>query len=95
MAFLCVSQQGEFKNNIKNFLGKIHVKNFWPEKLRKKKTFFLSSFPIGFFFSSLAPLDTGYAQLQLLCIREGRRGARGAGRWALGGKKFPRRALRP
>jgi hypothetical protein len=34
MAFLCVSQQGEFKNTIKNFLGKIHVKNFWPKKLR-------------------------------------------------------------
>jgi hypothetical protein len=25
MAFLCVSQQGEFKNTIKNFLGKIYV----------------------------------------------------------------------
>jgi hypothetical protein len=35
MAFLCVSQQGEFKNTIKNFFGKIHVKNFWPKKLRK------------------------------------------------------------
>ena len=49
MAFLCVSQQGEFKNTIKNFLGKIYVKNFWPKKLREKKTFFLSSFPIDFF----------------------------------------------
>jgi hypothetical protein len=39
MAFLCVSQQGEFKNTIKNFLGKIHVKNFWPKKLRKKNFF--------------------------------------------------------
>jgi hypothetical protein len=34
MAFLCVSQQGEFKNTIKHFLGKIHVKSFWPKKLR-------------------------------------------------------------
>jgi hypothetical protein len=42
MAFLCVSQQGDFKNTTKNFLGKAHVKNFWPKKLRKK-TFFLSS----------------------------------------------------
>jgi hypothetical protein len=50
MAFLCVSQQGEFKNTIKNFLGKVYGKNFWPKKLRGKKTFFLSSFPIDFFF---------------------------------------------
>jgi hypothetical protein len=42
MAFLCVSQQGEFKNTIKNFLGKIHVKNFWPKMLRFF-FFFLSS----------------------------------------------------
>jgi hypothetical protein len=39
MAFLCVSQQGEFKKTIKNFLGKVHVKNFWPKKLRKKNVF--------------------------------------------------------
>jgi hypothetical protein len=63
-ALLCVSQQGEFENTIKNFLGKIYV-IFWPKKLRKKvqgkkkllaekverkKTFFLSSFPIDFCF---------------------------------------------
>jgi hypothetical protein len=48
MAFMCVSQQGEFKNTIKNFLGKVYVKNFWPKKLRKKKI--LSSFPIEFFY---------------------------------------------
>jgi hypothetical protein len=48
MAFLCVSQPGEFKSTIKNFLGKVHVKN-WPKKLRKK-IFFLSSFPIDFFY---------------------------------------------
>jgi hypothetical protein len=48
MAFLCVSQQGEFKNTKKNVLGKINVKNFWPKKLRKKTLFFLSSFPIEF-----------------------------------------------
>jgi hypothetical protein len=28
VAFLCVSQQGEFKHAIKNFLGEVHVKNF-------------------------------------------------------------------
>jgi hypothetical protein len=55
MAFLCVSQQGEFKNTIKNFLEKIHVKNFWPKKLREKKTFFLSSFPVDFFLSRFWP----------------------------------------
>jgi hypothetical protein len=49
MAFLCVSQQGEFKNTIKNFLEKIQVKNLWPKKLREKKTFFLSYFPVDFF----------------------------------------------
>jgi hypothetical protein len=48
MAFLCVSQQGEFKNTIKNFLGKVYVKNFWPKKLRF--FFSLSSFPIEIFF---------------------------------------------
>jgi hypothetical protein len=45
MAFLCVSQQGEFKNTIKNFLGKIYVKNFWPKKLRKKKLLSFRLFP--------------------------------------------------
>jgi hypothetical protein len=39
MAFLCVSQQGEFKNTIKNFLGKHHKKLFWPKKLRKTNFF--------------------------------------------------------
>jgi hypothetical protein len=29
-------------------LGKVHVKNFWPKKLRKK-TLFLSYFPLDFF----------------------------------------------
>jgi hypothetical protein len=47
MAFLCVSQQGEFKNTINNFLGEIHVKNFWPKKLEKQKI--LSSFPTDLF----------------------------------------------
>jgi hypothetical protein len=49
MAFLCVSQQGELKNTIKNVLGEVHVKNFWPKQLRKKP-FFLSYFPIDFFY---------------------------------------------
>jgi hypothetical protein len=50
MAFLCVSQQGEFKNTTTKLLGKIHVKNFWPKKLREKNLFFLSSFPVDFFY---------------------------------------------
>jgi hypothetical protein len=45
MAFLCVSQQGEFKHAIKNFLGEIHVKN---------KTKVLSSFPSIFLIAVLA-----------------------------------------
>jgi hypothetical protein len=48
MAFLCVSQQGEFKNTIKTFLGKYMSKTFGRKKLRKK-SFFLLSFPIDFF----------------------------------------------
>jgi hypothetical protein len=51
MAFLCISQQGKFKNTIKNFLGEIHVKKFWPKKLRKNffpvvfsRRFFLIAF---------------------------------------------------
>jgi hypothetical protein len=49
MAFLCVSQQGEFKNTIKNLLGKVYVKNFWPKKLRKQN-FFPFVFSHRFFF---------------------------------------------
>jgi hypothetical protein len=37
-----------FKNTIKNFLGQVHVKNFWPKKLREEKTS-MSSFPFHFF----------------------------------------------
>jgi hypothetical protein len=48
-ALLCVSQQGEFKNTIKHFLGEIHVKNFWQKKLRKKN-FFPFVFSHRFFF---------------------------------------------
>jgi hypothetical protein len=51
MAFLCVSQQGDFKNTIKHFFGEIHVKNFWPKKLRgKKKLFSFRLFPSIFFY---------------------------------------------
>ena len=50
MAFLCVSQQGEFKNTIKHFFGEIHVKNFWPKKVRGKKNFFPFVFSHRFFF---------------------------------------------
>jgi hypothetical protein len=49
MAFLCVSQQGDFKNTTKHKLGEVHVKNFWPKSCRKK-AFFLSYFPIDFFY---------------------------------------------
>ena len=50
MAFLCVSQQGEFKNTIKNLFGGSPCQKLLAEKVEKKKTFFLSSFPIDFFF---------------------------------------------
>jgi hypothetical protein len=48
-ALLCVSQQGEFKNTTKTFFGKIHVKNFWPKKLRKQN-FFPFVFSHRFYF---------------------------------------------
>jgi hypothetical protein len=48
MAFLCVSQQGEFKNTIKTFLGKYMSKTFGRKKLRKK-TFFPVVFSHRFF----------------------------------------------
>jgi hypothetical protein len=54
MAFLCVSQQGEFKNTIKNFLGEVHVKSFWPKKLREKKLFPFRLFPSICLIASLA-----------------------------------------
>jgi hypothetical protein len=54
MAFLCVSQQGEFKNTIKNFLGEIHVKNFWPKKLREKTLFSCRLSPSIFLIAFLA-----------------------------------------
>jgi hypothetical protein len=49
--FVRFSTRGVQKHH-KNFLGKIHVKNFWPKKLRK--TFFLAffgRFSSGFFLS--------------------------------------------
>ena len=54
MAFLCVSQQGEFKNTIKNFLGKVHGKNFWPKKLRKETFICMRSpkTPLKYFLKS-------------------------------------------
>jgi hypothetical protein len=52
MAFLCDSQQGEFNNTIKTFWRKFMSKTFGqkPKKLGEKTTFFLSSFPFGFFY---------------------------------------------
>jgi hypothetical protein len=40
----------EFKNTVKSFLGEVHVKSFWPKKLRGKKSFRL--FPSIFFYSA-------------------------------------------
>jgi hypothetical protein len=48
MAFLCVSQQGEFKNT-KKALWVNPCQKLLAEAERKK-TFFLSSFPIDLFF---------------------------------------------
>jgi hypothetical protein len=47
MAFLCVSQQGAFKNTIKNVLGGNPHQKLLAEKVERKKI--LSSFPFDFF----------------------------------------------
>jgi hypothetical protein len=51
MVFLCVSQQGEFKNTIKKF-GESPCQKILAEKVEKTKLVacFLSSFPIDFFY---------------------------------------------
>jgi hypothetical protein len=48
MAFLCVSQHGEFKNTTKSALGKVHAKNFLPKKIEGGKPF-SCRFPLQFF----------------------------------------------
>jgi hypothetical protein len=52
MAFLCVSQQGKFRNTINKFLGEIHVQSFLPKKLRKTKNPVVFSY--RFFIAFLA-----------------------------------------
>ena len=47
MAFLCFSQQGEFKNTTKTFWEN-PCQKLLAEKVEEKKTFFLSSFPMAF-----------------------------------------------
>jgi hypothetical protein len=47
MAFLCVSQQGEFKNTTKTFWGN-PCQKLLADKIEKKKTVFISSFPKAF-----------------------------------------------
>jgi hypothetical protein len=50
MAFLCVSQQGEFKNTIKKLFVGNPCQKLLAEKVEKNKTFFLSSFPPILFY---------------------------------------------
>jgi hypothetical protein len=47
MAFLCVSQQGEFTNTIKNVLGN-PCQKLLAEKVEKKKLFSFHLFPWRF-----------------------------------------------
>jgi hypothetical protein len=54
MAFLCVSQQGEFKNTITNFLENLCQK-LLAEKVERKKNFFPFVFPIDIFFPRFWP----------------------------------------
>jgi hypothetical protein len=59
MAFLCVSQQGEFKiqKHHKKLFGENLCQKLLAEKVEKKQTFFLSSFlfSIEFFLSRFWP----------------------------------------
>jgi hypothetical protein len=51
--FVRFSTRGVQKHT-KKLLEKIHVKSFWPKKLRPKKNLFLSSFPVDFLSRFLA-----------------------------------------
>jgi hypothetical protein len=53
MAFLCVSQQGEFKNTTKTFWGKSMSKTLAAE-VEKKRIFSCRLFPSTFFIAFLA-----------------------------------------
>jgi hypothetical protein len=55
IVFVRSSTRGVQKRH-KKFLGKAHVKNFWPKKLREKgkKLFSCRLFPTGFFIAFLA-----------------------------------------
>jgi hypothetical protein len=66
MAFLCVSQQGEFKNTTRNFFGKIHVGNFLPKKLRGKKLFPVVFPAILKFSCSTSPAEHFYRRQELI-----------------------------
>jgi hypothetical protein len=46
----------------KNFLGEIHVKNFWPKKLRKKKLLSFRIFPSIFFYRGFGRFSAWGAQ---------------------------------
>ena len=48
--FVRFSTRGVQKHHKKN-LGKIHVKNFWPKKMREKKLFSFRLFPSTFVLS--------------------------------------------
>jgi hypothetical protein len=50
VAFLCVSQQGEFKSTTQFLLGEVHVKNLLLKQIEEKTTFFISFFPFDFFY---------------------------------------------
>jgi hypothetical protein len=53
MAFLCVSQQGGFKNAIKKPFGKGPCQKLFAKKLMIKKTVFLSFVSFDFFYRVL------------------------------------------
>jgi hypothetical protein len=50
MAFLCVSQQGEFKNTIKKLFGENPCQNLLAEKVEKKKLFSCRLSPSNLFY---------------------------------------------
>jgi hypothetical protein len=55
MAFLCVSQQGEFKNTIKKKIGESLCQKLLAEKVEKKQLFSFRLFPSKLFLSRFWP----------------------------------------
>jgi hypothetical protein len=78
----------------KNFLGEVHVKNFWPKKLRGKKNPFVFSHRIGFIaFLAVSlheePKNTIQTQIfSKIRPRKSQKSQKKAGRYRIGTSLF-------